>query len=55
MMNNAGDRRKRDPLRALKLLGAIGCGVVGGVLELLALQRCRFQARRKRSQSAWNR
>jgi len=55
MMKNSRDRRKRDPLRALKLFGAIGCGVVGGVLELLALQRFRFNVRRERNQSAWNR
>lgn len=55
MMKNSQHRRRRDPLRALKLFGAIGCGVVGGVLELLALQRFRFNARRERSQSAWNR
>lgn len=55
MMNNAANRRKRSPLRAFKRMGVIACGVAGGVLELLALQRFRFQARRERSQSAWNR
>lgn len=54
-MKNTSERWKTDPLQPVKRIGLIGCSVVCGILELLALQRSRYLARRARSHSAWNR
>lgn len=54
-MKNTSERWKTDPLKPVKRIGLIGCSLVCGILELFALQRSRYLARRTRSQSAWNR
>jgi hypothetical protein len=54
-MKSTSGRWKTDPLQPVKRIGLIGCSVVCGILELFALQRSRYLARRARSRSAWNR
>jgi len=48
-MKHTWERRKIDPLRAIKRSGLIGCSVVCGILELFALQRSRLISRRSRN------
>lgn len=41
-------REKRPALHLLVLAGVVACGLAGGLVELLALQRSRFRQRRHR-------
>ncbi|MDO9148232.1 MAG: hypothetical protein Q7U52_11335 [Hydrogenophaga sp.] len=44
-----------DPRHTIRRTGLIGCTVVCGILELFALQRARYLARRSRKDTVWHR
>lgn len=54
-MNAPPTRHRPDVGRFLAWCGVIGCGLVWGLVELFALQRSRYQARRGRHRAVWNR
>jgi hypothetical protein len=57
-MQGSSSTYRRKPRSAVHLLvrfGVVACGVAGGLVELLALQRCRMQQRPERSKAVWHR